>query len=215
MLQSLAHAATTMPAPELVAAVALLVFFSVGGVPVPMTATVMLAGAVAERSHAAVALFLALTLALTAVTAARDVVVVMLSSGGARWASWVRARIGSRPPNAKLAAQIDAAKVLVATRWGWLALILVRLTPIASPMDIAAGVTRMPLRPYVSAIVPGRVLWSIMLLAAGALSGHAILGGASLPQVVAIVALVLSLVFLIPAIAAPRLLARWAAPHVG
>lgn len=214
MLESLAHTATTMPAPELVVVVALLVFFSFGGLPVPMTATVMLAGAVAAHHAGALALFLALTAALALVTTARDVVMLLLSSGGARWIGWIRARLGSRPLNPKLVAQIEAAKSLLASRWGWLALVLARLTPLASPMDIAAGAARMPMHPYVSAIVPGRVLWSIMLLAAGALSGSAILGGASLPQTVTIVALVLAIVFVIPAIAGRRLLAHWS-PDAG
>jgi membrane protein DedA with SNARE-associated domain len=105
------------------------------------------------------------------------------------------------------------AKTLAATqaillRQGVVVLALTRLSPLASPFDIAAGMLGMSLRRYIPPIAVGRMLYCILLLGAGVLSATAWGHGASLPQLAAIISVIIIALIVLPSILSRRLIAR-------
>src|SRR5262249_49668543 len=98
MQEGLVESAAHLPAPLFVVAVSLLVFVSVAGLPVPIPATLLIAGALSTQMPNGVLVFLALMAALTISTSARDVIVLLIGQHGLgrlwRWFGVLRVRPG-------------------------------------------------------------------------------------------------------------------------
>ncbi|MBA3826061.1 MAG: hypothetical protein H0X24_19450 [Ktedonobacterales bacterium] len=224
-------AAAHLPAPIFVLLVAGLATFSVGGVPVPITATLLLAGGLTTRLPNGPILFTVLLVVLTASLTLRDGVTLLLGRHSQRL--W-RRRSGAREavtgsngiavrsadimlPVARMLRQqrrrAARAKTLATAQTlllhqGALVLTLTRLSPLASPFDIAAGMLGMPLRRFIPPIAAGRLLYSLLLLGAGAISATAWGRGASVPQLAAIGSVILIIVIVLPGVLSRRILAR-------
>jgi membrane protein DedA with SNARE-associated domain len=227
-VQGFAH----VPAPLFVALVAGVLFVSIGGFPVPMTATVLVAGALAVHHAQAGALLLALSIAITLVVSARDATALLLGRHGARFwrrvtdrranalqsgsgvsvrrpvarASGARLR-WRRGPSAKSAAILAAAQRLLREQ-GAVVLFLTRLTPLASPFDLAAGMAGMSLRRFLPPIIAGRFVWGGMLLAGGALFGQAWEHSNSVPELAGIISIVIILLIVLPTVLGQRAMRR-------
>jgi membrane protein DedA with SNARE-associated domain len=224
-------AAAHLPAPVFVLIVAGLAIFSIGGVPVPITATLLVAGALTTRLPHGPILFGVLVVALTVALTLRDGVTLLLGRHGEQFfhrrgktvhASAQHMGIAVRSAHIALPAtrmerqlrqRAARRKRLVAIQTmllhqGALVLALTRLSPLASPFDIAAGVLGMPLRRFIPPIAAGRLLYSLLLLGAGALSATAWRRGASLPQLAAIGSIILIVLLILTGIISRRAIER-------
>ena len=224
-------AATHWSAPQLVLSAAVLVLVSFFGLPVPITATILLAGALATRMTDGGLVFLALWLSLTLCMSLRDVLTFLLSKYGWRWLR----RMTSKAPSVKTAhasqgmvvrrrihlpvrhvasaamlrRRRERARMAQATRrlmahWGIPTVVISRLTPLTTPCDIAAAVVGMSLNVFTAAVVLGRVLYVLAWLGAGALSGQAWQHGATVPQLVGIVAVIVLALIVVPSLLSRR-----------
>lgn len=85
------HAAATLPAPFFVLIVAALIIFSVAGFPIPITVTMLLAGALAVQRPGGWALFAVLVVVVALANTLRDSVTLLLGrGGGALWQRFAR-----------------------------------------------------------------------------------------------------------------------------
>ena len=230
-------AAAHWPAPQFVIGVTLLVSVSTGGFPVPIVATILLAGALTTRMPMGNLVFLVLWLSLTVVMSGRDTLTIMLSTQGWRWLQRRAARRQSANrgiplpivrrclirQSAQRAPALLAMALLLArrrphervvpalqylfARWGGAVLALSRLTPLASPIDIAIGALNIPLRIYVPSITLGRLLFVLLWLGAGALSGQAWQRGATTPELATIITVVVLALVVVPSLLSRRWLA--------
>jgi membrane protein DedA with SNARE-associated domain len=89
-----------------------------------------------------------------------------------------------------------------------LMLMLTRLSPLATPFDLALGAMGMGLRAYTPPILVGRAIYALLLLGGGALSGTAWERGASIPQLIGLLSLIVLVLLVLPSILSRRLLAR-------
>ncbi len=227
-------AAAHLPAPAFVLIVAALASFSIGGFPVPITATLLLAGALTTRLPHGPILFVVLATVLTTTLTLRDGATLLLGRHGQRllrrrreartWASQgsdvaVRsahialpaARVQRQMRRHAARAKTLAAAQAILLHQGMLVLTLTRLSPLASPFDIAAGMLGMPLRRFLPPIAAGRLLYSLLLLGAGALSATAWGRGASVPQLAGLGSVILIALIIVPGVLSRRAMARQAA----
>ena len=238
--QAWLQAAATLPAPLFVFSVGLLVLISVAGIPLPITVTLLLAGALSTRMPDGGVVFAALLVVVTLATTLRDVLALLLGRGGGHlWQRRTRKKsdcIASSVTSGPIIRQsipapslrrgplgalwqrlrtsvtknspVLAAAQRMAPQQRNLILILTRLSPLATPFDIAFGMLGMTLRVYVPPILVGRAIYSLLLLGAGALSGTAWQHGASLPQLLGILSVIVLVLMVLPSILSRRMLAR-------
>lgn len=207
--------AARLPAPWFVGAVALLVCVSTAGVPMPITAALVLAGALALHMPDGGGVLGALLVACTVSMAGRDVIVLVASRHGARWITgWRRRRHRSPdPPSVATQAAARARDSLAAARalleqHGWWVLFLSRFTVIASPLDIAAGSLGYTPGRFLRAVFPGRLGYVALLLGVGALSGQALQRGADLPTMIGILSAIAIILIIVPTWLSQRALAH-------
>jgi membrane protein DedA with SNARE-associated domain len=223
--------AAHLPAPLFVLIVAGLAIFSIGGVPVPITVTLLAAGALTTRLPNGPLVFAALVVVLTAALTLRDGITLLLGRHGGRLfrprgvlhasilvregisirsAHIIRpaARVGRQERRHAARAKTLAAAQAILLHQGVVVLALTRLSPLASPFDLAAGMLGMPLRRYLPPIAAGRMLYSALLLGAGALSATAWGRGASVPQLAALVSVVLIALIVLPGVLSRRAIQR-------
>src|SRR5271165_1100046 len=200
----LVHAAAALPAPWFVLIVAAIVFISTSGVPVPISVALIVSGALTIALPHGRLVWLALLVSTTLALSARDMLLMWLSGHSARlinrWraglhrpltTSMVRLRHPIRfPPQRRPAplaqllgfrphrslATLEATCTQLLER-GWFVIAVSRLSPLASPLDIAAGVLGYSPLTFARGIIPGRIIYSGLLLSIGALSGRAFQGG--------------------------------------
>ena len=222
MLHTLITWAANLPLPLFLLVTAVLVFISTGGVPVPISATLLLAGALATTMPHGVAVWVLLWLACAAALSGRDLGVLWISRQSAvslaRWqAHWKSSPTASTPPapqrrpwwgrwQARSRALLGEVEVLChdLLARGWWAVALTRLSPLATPLDIAAGALRFPALAFAGGIIPGRLLYVALFLTVGTLSGRAIQTG-NLLAITGALSTVLLVVILLP-----QLVRRWA-----
>ncbi len=230
------QAAARLPAPLFVLIVAGLVFFSVAGIPIPITVTLLLAGALAAQMHNAWLIFAALVLTVALVSTLRDSIALYLGrGGGALWQRFARqrpqraaSRSGVLVRNAQIAlprqgtsllklldrlrrSDITNGTVLAAAERAmhgeeWAVLALTRLSPLASPFDLAIGALGMRLRTFAPPVFAGRIVYAAILLGAGAISGTAWRHGGNMITLISILSLVLIVIMILPALINCRLI---------
>lgn len=237
--QAWVQAAAGLSAPLFVLIVGLLVLFSIAGFPIPITVTLLLAGALTTRmSHGGV-IFLLLVVVVALVATLRDTLALLLGRGGGHlWrrnntravvagqstagaGPVVRQPISVVPRRSvwhtiwqRIGPHLGQNSVVVRAAQGLsprqraVMLVLTRLSPLASPFDIAFGILGLQLRIFVPPILLGRALYAIVLLGAGALSGAAWQRGASVPGLIGIFSLIVLVLLVLPAILSRRVLAR-------
>lgn len=229
MAEAWIRAAAHAPAPWFVLVVTLLVIFSVAGIPLPITITLLLAGALTSAMpHGGVVLF-ALVIAVALASTLRDGVARAIGVGSALLARRYVARphYPGKPARSSqhglqwwqgivsrwqrwLAATsqsqtITAAQQMLQQR-GLIVLSISRFSLLASPLDIAAGMLGVPLRIFLPAVLLGRIPYALLLLGAGAISGNAWRSGASLPSLIGILSVVMVVVIIVPTFLSQRAL---------
>ncbi len=225
MHADLVHTAATLPAPWFVLIVAAIVFISTSGVPVPISVALLVSGALTIAMPNGRLVWLALLAGTTLSLSARDMLLMWLSGHSARlinrWraglhrpltTSMVRLRRPIRfPPQRRPAplaqllgfrphrslATLEATCTQLLER-GWFVIAVSRLSPLASPLDIAAGVLGYSPLTFARGIIPGRVVYAGLLLGIGALSGHAFQGGNVLQSVAALSAALIIVMAVLP-----------------
>ena len=226
------QAAAVLPAPQFILTAAVLMVVSFGGFPVPITATLLLAGALTVRMAQSGQIFLALIIVLALVLSGRDLVTYYLARQSSRWLQRRMKRVHEqnlafhdarssvrstairgatqRPPlwlrrgDPVARVRLLAALRRLLDRWGGPVLVLSRISPLASPCDVAAGIASMPMSIYAPSVTIGRFLFVGLWLGAGALSGQAWQHGASVPQLASIISGVLVALIIIPAVLSRR-----------
>lgn len=230
IVSSLLHGAASLPVPLFIVIVASLVFISTGGIPVPISATLLVAGALATAMPDGALIWLALLSGAALSLSLRDLTVMWICRAGSPGIERLIARLaggtgasnqperefGALPiPNMQrgrqwLARQINTtlAEVqqlcTVLLRRGWVAIALTRLSPLATPLDIAAGALRFAPLAFARGIVPGRFVYTALYLGAGAVSGRALQQG-NLLLIIGVISTVLVVLMILP-----PLVKRWA-----
>ncbi len=193
MPNSVVQAANSLPAPAFIGLVAFLLFVSTGGIPVPITATLLVAGALATAMPHGLLVWVSLLLASAISLTARDLSYLWLSSWGAAWLRRGAHHLAGRRRLARLldhpavrrwqrfathytmtsVRQVDALCREILQR-GWFVIALTRFSPLATPLDIAAGALSYPPLAFLGGLFPGRLAYTLLLLGAGSWAGQAI-----------------------------------------
>ncbi len=219
MPNSVVQAANSLPAPAFIGLVAFLLFVSTGGIPVPITATLLVAGALATAMPHGLLVWVGLLLASAISLTVRDLSYLWLSGWGMAWLRrgahsiagqrW-RARIEGNPvlrhwqrfaTHYTLASvrQADAICREILQR-GWFMIALTRFSPLATPLDIAAGALRYSPLAFLGGLFPGRLAYALLLLGVGSWVGQAILRRDAL-LVVSAASSAIIVIMLVPALA--------------
>jgi membrane protein DedA with SNARE-associated domain len=229
------QAAARLPVLLFILIVAALVLVSVAGFPVPITITLLLAGALAMQMHNGWLVFILLVLAVALTSTLRDIIALYLGrGGGALWQRFIKRKARSAPEAHGVAVRdtritappqrpsllvladrlrrsdITNGTVLAAAERAmhgeeWAVLALTRLSPLASPFDLAVGALGMQLRTFIPPIFTGRIFYALVLLGAGAVSGAAWQHGGNLPTLIGILSVVLIVIMILPDIINRRL----------
>ncbi len=222
MPNSVVQAANSLPAPVFIGLVAVLLFVSTGGIPVPITATLLVAGALATAMPHGLLVWVGLLLASAISLTVRDLSYLWLSGWGAMWLrrgtrgiaerrgfAWLggnavlrRWRHSATHYTKTTVRQVDALCRELLQR-GWFVIALTRFSPLATPLDIAAGALRYPPLAFLSGILPGRLAYALLLLGAGSWAGQAFQRHDAL-LVVSAASTLLVIIMLLPA-----LVRRW------
>lgn len=235
MAEAWIRAAAHAPAPWFVLVVTLLVIFSIAGIPLPITITLLLAGALTAAMPQGGAVFLMLVITVALASTVRDA----LARGIGVSSAMLARRYASRPGAARQAQRsawrgtswwqgfqargrhwlaatsrsktVARAQQMLQQR-GLIILSISRFSLLASPLDIAAGMLGVPLRIFLPAVLLGRIPYALVLLGAGAISGNAWRSGASLPSLIGILSAVMVVVIIVPIILSQRVLKVQDAP---
>jgi membrane protein DedA with SNARE-associated domain len=213
-----------LPAPLLIVAFSVVVFISTGGIPIPVTMAILLAGILSIHTPGSILLLAGLWIGLALGTSARDALAYIVVREGGRWFQRQvdsDATLSSQQEEAVLPAvftetwqwgakQLKSPRVIAALellrRWKAPVLALSRLTPITPVFNVAAILADIGLRAFYIPVFIGRLLFVALWLSAGIVSGTAASQGASLPEMIGIGTVIILVLLIAPTIISRRIL---------
>jgi|GEM_PF-3155785 len=220
MVHQLTQWATSVPAPIFILLLTVLVFGSTGGIPIPVTLAIFLSGALAIHMPFALLVFTGLLIGITIGSAARDLLAFVVIRWAGRFAhrqvkqpnarksepqnTWLH-RIWQWGEHHYQTPEIQRAHHLMEHRQ-WILLCFSRLTPITPVFNIGAVLVNSSVVSFLWGVIPGRLLFTVLWLGAGASFGNAWSKGASFMQLISIASVVVVILLILPAFIGHRLL---------